>query len=94
MEPELLIRIAAVLIGLSILVFTIIDFNWLIDKLLNKTPVSVTPETKKDDKLFLHIIDLWYKLKVSCGEYGLNSAGEKLDEVFPLLNDKSKGDKK
>jgi hypothetical protein len=89
MEPELLLRIIAVIVGISILLFTLVDFNWMIDKLLNKETVKVVPETKKDDKSFLHIVDLWYKLKASCEAYGLNNACEKLDEVFPLLNDKS-----
>jgi hypothetical protein len=90
MEPELLIRIIAVLVGISILLFTIVDFNWVIDRLLRKDNTPITIESKQDDKLFLHIIDLWYKLKASCEQYGLKNASEKLDEVFPLLNDKSK----
>jgi hypothetical protein len=89
MEPELMLRILAVLIGVSILLFTLVDVNWLIDRLLNKEVVKVVPENKKDDKLFLSIVDLWYKLKASCESYGLSNACDKLDEVFPLLNDKS-----
>lgn len=89
MEPELMLRILAILIGVSILLFTLVDVNWLIDKLLNKEAVKIIPDNKKDDKLFLNIVDLWYKLKASCESYGLLNASDKLDEVFPLLNDKS-----
>ena len=52
MEPELMLRILAVLIGVSILLFTLVDVNWLIDKFLNKEVVKIVPENKKDDKLF------------------------------------------
>jgi hypothetical protein len=93
MEPEFFLRTVALLVGVLILFFTLTDFNWILDKFLNKenTPAS---EPSKNDKLFLHIIDLWYKLKYNCELYGLKNASEKLDEVFPLLNDKSTEDKK
>jgi hypothetical protein len=94
MEPEFMLRVLAVMVGGAILLFTLIDFNWLLDKLLQKDTPKVVPENKKDDKLFLHIVDLWYKLKESCESYGLNNASEKLDEVFPLLNDKSEEDER
>lgn len=94
MEPETLLKIIAALLGLLILAVNFVDFNWLIDKLLREkeiTPNTIT--TEDDDKSFLNIVDLWYKLKDSCTSYGLHNAAEKLDEVFPLLNDKKDGDK-
>lgn len=94
MEPEMLLKIFAILLGLGILLINFVDFNWVLDKLLTKkdsTPIVETIEETKDDKLFLHIVDLWYKLKDSCESYGLHNAAEKLDEVFPLLNDKKDG---
>jgi hypothetical protein len=42
-----------------------------------------------DDEKFLHIINIWYQLKESCDSYELKLAVEKLDEVFPLLNNKA-----
>lgn len=92
MEPEFLLRLLAVLVGVSILVFTLVDFNWIVDKLLSRESNVVVPHNKQNDKLFLHIVDLWYKLKESCESYGLHNASEKLDEVFPLLNDKAEED--
>jgi hypothetical protein len=97
MEPEFVLRLTALVTGLVILFFTLIDFNWILDKLLNKDN-NPTPEVKnnehKNDKLFLHIVDLWYKLKYNCELYNLKNASDKLDEVFPLLNDKSIEDTK
>lgn len=95
MEPETLLKIVAILIGLGILLINFVDFNWLVDKVLNNKPDKTTPEVPElelNDKLFLSIVDLWYKLKESCEAYGLKNAADKLDEVFPLLNDKQDGD--
>lgn len=95
MEPETLLKIVAIALGLAILVFNFVDFNWLIDKVLSKEeekkPIIIDHE-ENNDKLFLNIIDLWYKLRESCDDYGLKNAAEKLDEVFPLLNDKKDGE--
>jgi hypothetical protein len=95
MEPEMLLKIFAILLGLGILLVNFVDFNWILDSILTKkdsTPTIEIIEETKDDKLFLHIVDLWYKLKDSCESYGLHNAAEKLDEVFPLLNDKKDGE--
>lgn len=95
MEPETLLKIIAIILGLAILVVNFVDLNWLIDKLLtgkkDDHPETIVIE-EKNDKLFLNIVDLWYKLKDSCESYGLKNAADKLDEVFPLLNDKKDGD--
>jgi hypothetical protein len=95
MEPETLLKIIAIILGLAILVVNFVDLNWLIDKLLTDKkddhPETIVIE-EKNDKLFLNIVDLWYKLKDSCESYGLKNAADKLDEVFPLLNDKKDGD--
>jgi hypothetical protein len=35
------------------------------------------------------MINLWYKLKESCVKNNFDAASDKLDEVFPLLNNRS-----
>ena len=44
----------------------------------------VTNDKQKD---FLEIVGLWYQLKSRCDQFNLKIASEKLDEVFPLLNE-------
>jgi hypothetical protein len=95
MEPEILLRIAAVSIAALLLVSTF-DLSsywngvkqWFVKK--PKPVVVVTPEDDEVDgvteKPFLEIVDLWYSLKEKCTEEGLDRAVEKLDEVFPLFN--------
>lgn len=90
MEPEMLLKVLAVCLGVALLlVFNFVDFNYILDKLLfKKREVVVVPEKEKDDEVFLHIVDLWYQLRESCENQGLSSAVNKIDEVFPLLNNR------
>lgn len=89
MEPEMLLKTMAVVFGIIVLlVFNFVDLNYLLDKILFKKREPVmTPEKDKNDEIFLHIVDLWYQLRESCENQGLNNAVKKIDEVFPLLND-------
>jgi|TARA_B100001094_G_scaffold332984_1_gene407688 hypothetical protein len=90
MDIDTVIRLAAVGLAASLLlsavdvsvVFSKVKgvFKWPFKK-REVVVVEPDPEVK-----FLHIVDLWHKLKISCDEQGLNEATEKLDEVFPLLN--------
>jgi len=90
MDIDIIIRVAAVGLAASLLLSTV-DFASLLSKVksLFKWPfkkravVVVEPNAETQ---FLHIVDLWHKLKTSCDEQGLKEATEKLDEVFPLLN--------
>lgn len=88
MDFELLLRIAAVLVGVVILSTSFVDYNYLIAKLLlgkQKKKEETVDHSVHDE--FLQIIDLWYKLRSKCVDYKLDAAISKLDEVFPLLND-------
>ena len=80
-----ILSIPALILGLLVLGSNFIDVNYWISKMLLSTPK--TPKANKDTG-FLEIVDLWYQLRNKCEAYELSSALEKLDEVFPLLNDK------
>lgn len=86
----MLLKVLAVCLGVALLlVFNFVDFNYILDKLLfKKREVVVVPEKEKNDEVFLHIVDLWYQLRESCENQGLSSAVNKIDEVFPLLNNR------
>lgn len=91
METELLIRYVAIGVAILLLGSTVnygaiwsrvkSSFSRLAIKRNNVT----VPETSKESD-FLEIVELWHRLRLSCNEYGLKEATEKLDEVFPLLN--------
>lgn len=81
METETLIRIGLVVTGLLVLVFMNVDFSYLMSKLVFK---KTTVDEEKD---FLTMVNLWYKLKTMCDKNNVEKASKKLDEVFPLLND-------
>jgi hypothetical protein len=80
-----ILSIPALILGLLVLGSNFIDVNYWVSKMLLSTPK--TPKVNKDTG-FLEIVDLWYQLRNKCEAYELSSALEKLDEVFPLLNDK------
>ena len=82
----MLIKIVAVLLGFGLLLLNFVDFGKLTDMLLTRKKKD-TPK-QDDDEAFLHIIDLWYQLRENCEDSNLSNAVKKLDEVFPLLNDK------
>jgi hypothetical protein len=89
MDIDTIIRVAAVGLAAALLLSTV-DFGLAITKVKGvfKWPFStkkVVVEPDPEEK-FLHIVDLWHKLKTSCEQQGLKEATEKLDEVFPLLN--------
>jgi hypothetical protein len=90
MEPEIILRSAAVVIALILLVsnFDLSAYwNKVTEFFKRKPKPSVVDEEEVvADKPFLEIVDLWYSLKEKCTEEGLDQAAEKLDEVFPLFN--------
>lgn len=95
MDTETLLRIGAVSVGVLILVSSFVDFRGLAGSLLSilksketDTPtIPVTPVVNQDDQ-FLKIVDLWFRLRSECEDYGLPKALVAIDKVFPLLNDK------
>jgi hypothetical protein len=94
MDIENILKITALVIGSLILLSNFVKVDAILAKLLpkkNNKPVTPSmPEVvDNDDEKFLHIINLWYQLKESCDSYELKLAVEKLDEVFPLLNNKA-----
>ena len=89
LNVEMILRTVAVIVGIFLLSTTFVDYSNVLAKLLlrkspDKNPVP-TVESTDDD--FLEVVDLWYKLRTKCVAYKLNTAIEKIDEVFPLLND-------
>lgn len=73
-------------LGVLILLSNFIDFSYLVSKLFFSKPKTVvSSSTKQQD--FLEIISLWYQLKDRCDKFDLQIASQKLDEVFPLLNE-------
>lgn len=87
MEIEVLIRTAALVLAAGILLSNI-DYSGVFSRVFTwwKTEKQVD-ETVVQEVDFLEIVDLWYKLKDKCSKAELEQAVEKLDEVFPLLNE-------
>lgn len=72
-------------LGVLILLSNMVDFSYLISKaFFSANKVDKVVKNKEED--FLHIVGLWYQLKERCDAFNLQTASEKLDEVFPLLN--------
>jgi hypothetical protein len=90
MSIDIVLRILAIVVGLLLVASCYwVDFNYLLAKmLLKKKPLAQkdTVVVVDNGDQFLHIIDLWYKLRAQCVDAKLDSAIQKLDEVFPLLN--------
>jgi len=85
MEPEMIFRTIAILVAAGLLVS---NFNYSpaiawIKNLFKRTPV-INPKSSVD---FLDVVGSWHTLKSQCKELELREASEKLDEVFPLLNE-------
>ena len=88
MDIDILLRFAAVALA-AVLLLSTVDFSFFFNKIVSLFKWPFSPRTKvevKEEVKFLEVIDLWYKLKYNCEQYGLKDATEKLDEVFPLLN--------
>ena len=81
----MIFRTVAIVIAAGLLVS---NFNyspaiaWVKNVFKNK-PV-VNPKISVD---FLDVVGSWHTLKSQCKELELTEASEKLDEVFPLLNE-------
>lgn len=87
MELDLYTRIGLALAGLLVIVAMNMDITYLLSKLLfwkNSTKITTS------EKDFLTMVNLWYKLKDMCNKNNFDEASAKLDEVFPLLNNRSK----
>ena len=68
-------------------------FSYLLAKLSIKSDGSSDEEIITNTDSFLKTLELWYLLKKRCDESKLMLASEKMDEVFPLLNDNIEGEK-
>jgi hypothetical protein len=85
MEPEMIFRTVAIVIAAGLLISNfnyVPNMSWLTN-LFKKTSV-VNPKSSVD---FLDVVGSWHTLKSQCKELELTEASEKLDEVFPLLNE-------
>lgn len=87
METETLLRIVALVVA-AVLVLSYIDFSNIWNYVKSSLVFKRKPKEEIEPEVnFLEIVDLWYKLKDKCENYDLDKAVEKLDEVFPLLNE-------
>lgn len=84
MELDMYTRIGLVLAGVLLITLMNVDITYLLSKLIFWKSKSSTSE-----KDFLNMINLWYKLKEACTRNNFDEASNKLDEVFPLLNNRS-----
>ena len=94
-DLEFILKGVALVVAVGLLVSSI-DFSYLLAKIAVKKEVKVDDKiivvTPKDDgPSFLKTLELWYLLKKQCADNDLQAASEKLDEVFPLLNDNVEG---
>jgi hypothetical protein len=92
MDTEMMLRIGAVVVGVLILGSSFVDVRGVAGRLLTAlttrkpAPIPVMPVSGDDQ--FLKIVDLWFRLRNECEDYGLPKALVAIDKVFPLLNDK------
>ena len=88
------IKISLIILGSLIVLSNLIDFQSLISRLIFKKKTVVTNITTSNKQAdFLEIVSLWYQLKSRCDQFNLKIASDKLDEVFPLLNEVLEDDK-
>ena len=86
METEMMLRLVAIVVAGGLLLSNF-DYSSVISYIKNwftRKPV-VTPVVE-DEVGFLDVVESWNTLRNQCRELGLDTALEKLDEVFPLLN--------
>jgi len=83
MEMNLYTRIGLILAGVLLILFVNFDLTYWASRLISKKN-----NEKFSEKDFLKMINLWYQLKNMCKLANFTAASEKLDEVFPLLNDR------
>lgn len=75
------------ILGGLILASSLVDIPYLVSRLFSKAKVQIDKvNVEKDKEGFLEIVSLWYQLKNKCDQHDLTIASDKLDEVFPLLN--------
>lgn len=87
MELDFYTRIGLVVAGLLVILAVNVDITYLLSRMLSwKNNPNSTTTSEKD---FLTMVNLWYKLKDMCVKNDYTDASKKLDEVFPLLNDRS-----
>lgn len=87
MDLEMILKGVALVVAIGLLLSSI-DFSYLLAKLtIKKKSVNVPNIPLPNGTEFIKTLELWYALKTSCDKNGLSAASEKMDEVFPLLND-------
>jgi len=95
-DLELILKGVALVVAVGLLISSV-DFSYLLAKIAVKNEVKVDDKkvvvvpAKDDGPTFLKTLELWYMLKKQCVDSNLQAASEKLDEVFPLLNDNMEG---
>lgn len=87
MDLEMILKGVALVVAIGLLLSSV-DFSYLLAKLtVKKKSVNVPNIPLPNGTEFIKTLELWYALKTSCDKNGLGAASEKMDEVFPLLND-------
>jgi len=88
MDLEMILKGVALVVAIGLLV-TSVDFSYILAKLTvkKKPSVNVPNIPLPNGSEFIKTLELWYALKTACDSNGLSAASEKMDEVFPLLND-------
>lgn len=87
MDLEMILKGVALVVAIGLLLSSV-DFSYILAKLtVKKKSVNVPNIPLPNGTEFIKTLELWYALKTSCDKNGLGAASEKMDEVFPLLND-------
>lgn len=90
MDLEMILKGVALVVAIGLL-FSSIDISYILAKLTVKKPtvpsVNVPDIPLPNGSEFINTLQLWYSLKTACDSNKLTAASEKMDEVFPLLND-------
>lgn len=89
------VKLGLIILGSLIVLSSVVDFQSLISKLIfSRKAVTIKKESQSTQESdFLEIVSLWYQLKNKCDHFNLKIASDKLDEVFPLLNEVLENDK-
>jgi len=84
MDTEVLLRLVAVALAGCLLLSNVNVGDWFT---WSKSWFKRSPKPVVEVNVsFLEVVESWHQLREQCEKYGLDSAVEKIDEVFPLLN--------
>ena len=84
MDTEVLLRVVAVVLAGCLLLSNVNVADWWtwVKSFFKRSPKPAVEQNVS----FLEVVESWHQLREQCEKYGLDSAVDKIDEVFPLLN--------